>query len=63
MIRGGNVLGASAGVALAAVDRGAAPNGFRMNGFRMNGEMSQNTALAGLLSCDTEVRELAGDIP
>jgi hypothetical protein len=52
------VLGASAGVALAAVDRVAAPIGFRMNG-----ELSQNTALAGLLSCDTEVRELAGDIP
>ena len=58
MIRGGNVLGASAGVALAAVDRVAAPIGFTVNG-----ELSQNTALAGLLSGDTQVRELAGDIP
>jgi hypothetical protein len=31
-------------------------------GFRMNGEMSQNTALAGLLSRDTQMRELAGDL-
>jgi len=41
-----------------AVDRVAAPNGLRMNG-----EMSQNTALAGLLSCDIEVRAFAGDLP
>src|SRR3954463_7063005 len=56
MIRGRNVLGASAGVAPVAVDRVAAPIGFTLNG-----EMSQNTALAGLLLRDTRMRELAGD--
>jgi hypothetical protein len=30
---------------------------------QLNGEMSQNTALAGLLSRDTHMRKLAGDIP
>src|SRR5438552_9670937 len=32
-------------------------------GASANGEMSQNTAPAGLLSRDTQMRELAGDIP
>src|SRR5262249_21452983 len=36
-----------------AVDRVAAPIGFTLNG-----EMSQNTARAGLLSRDTQMREL-----
>jgi hypothetical protein len=60
MIRGDHRLDALAGIAPAksgAADRVAAPIGFTVNG-----ELSQNTALAGLLSSHTRMHKFAGDM-